>query len=397
MISYEASLNQMLDFVNAVGDEYQYLPHPRRWSLPSMQSFNAVLYKEALPVLHRYAKSEGAGRDALKSVSQDSSALGKISERSSFAVDQLQVFYMLSRHQLLKAPIFTVSEPLRKMLEDTGVKADIPATFLRPPFRTCYVELESAESRREKIRAGASTDLYVEGCYLQEHTMEDLTSLDMTDQSLQMMGLDRGKPARVLDVGFTWFSAPRPDDVDKNYLASHACVNISLYIQDENESITRLIKRQLDLYKSKHFEQGGDLFELNKRFEFVRDNIVSLAKTLLYLNLNIKDRAVENPATDFDVKLREVGARKRDKVERQAAKVYNRIIVGPKSYVPLALRIQDGDVEKGRKRPHFRRGFFSVRWHGPREDQHPVLHRIPETLVNKELMFEASHRDYEIR
>ncbi|AXH60158.1 hypothetical protein [Pseudomonas amygdali] len=397
MTPYEVALNQMLDFVNEVGDDYQYLPHPRRWSLPSMQNFNAELYKEAFPAALKLAANEGSGRDAIKILNQDRHALEQIAARSSFAIEQYQINYMLLRHQALRAPVFTVSEPLRQMLADTGVKADIPATFLRPPFRTCYVELEPAEARKERIKAGASTEQYVEGCYLQEHSLPHLLGLDMRDSSLQQMGIDRLKPTRVLDVAFTWFSAPRPGDVDKNYLASHGCVNISLFIQDENQSITHLIKRQLDLYKARHFEREGDLFELNRRFDFVRENIVNLAKTLLYLNLNIKDRIVESPASDFEGRLKAVGAKKRDKLERQAARVYNRIIVGPKSYVPLAERLGEGDLEKGRRRPHFRRGFFSVRWHGPRDDQHPVLHRIPETLVNKDLMVEASHRDYEIR
>lgn len=397
MTPYEVALNQMLDFVNQVGDEYQFLPHPRRWSLPSMRNFNAELYKEAMPAALKLATNEGSGREAIKILNQNREALEKIAARSSFAIEQYQINYMLLRHQAFKAPLFTVSEPLKQMLADTGVKSDIPATFLRPPFRTCYVELEPAEIRRERIRAGASTEQYVEGCYLQEHTLNDLFALDMADDSLCKMGLDRSKPTRVLDIAFTRFSAPRAGDVDKNYLASHGCVNISLLIQDEQESITHLITRQLDLYKERHFEREGDLFELNRRFDFVRENIVNLAKTLLYLNLNIKDRIVESPASDYESRLKAVGDKKRDKLERQAARVYNRIVVGPKSYTPLAHRMEEGDLKKGRRRPHFRRGFFSVRWHGPREDQHPVLHRIPETIVNKDLMTEASRSDYDIR
>lgn len=387
--------NQMFEFIASVGKEFQYLPHPRRWSIPSMAEFLVDHHQEAIGLMDKLGRQQAPVMAFGPTFAKNTQAVEQFAKKGG-DLGAVPFVYMVRRHQIQKAPIFTVSDALNKMLDDTGVKADIPVLYLAPPFKTCYIELESAEARRSSLEGGANPHRYIEGCYIQENTVDDLFGMTAVDEEIQEMGLDRSKKTRIIDLAFTFSPRMLPDDVDNEHLAYHSNMKHTLYIQNENESLTQLIKRQLQHAKEKLMGFGDDIFTVNKDADLMRDTIIKLSKTLLYLNLNIRDREVEKPGSEVDARLSGVGAKKRGKLERQAAKVYDRIVVGPKHYVPLAERTEESGAEKGRKKPHFRRGYFGIRWIGSGQDKKPELVRVRETLINKDLMVEKTARDYDI-
>lgn len=395
-MSSQSKINKMYEFLASVGTEYQFLPHPRRWSLPSARECLVDQYQEIRAFIDPLARDQAPSMDLSIAILGDEGIARSLAQDGG-SFESTPFIYMIRRHQIQKAPIFTVSGPLNKMLADTGVKSDIPARYLTPPFKTSYVEFESAEQRTAALRGGANPSKYVEGCYVQESTVDDLSALMLmaSPGQFEKNGLDVSKKTRVIDMAFT-FSTYDLCDVDNRQLAYHPIMKYTLYIQDEDESLTKVIARQLQFCRDTLIAMGTDLFKANHDFDVIRDSVIKLSKTLLYLNLNIRDRVTESAGIEIDRKLESVGAKKRGKLERQAAKFYDRIVVGPKSYVPLADRVEEGEVEKGRKKPHFRRGYFGIRWIGSGEGKTPELVRVKEALINKDLMVEKTARDYDI-
>jgi hypothetical protein len=203
------------------------------------------------------------------------------------------------------------------------------------------------------------------------------------------------KPTRVLNILFSY--APSKNPVTGRYIAEGHYATFTVHIQDENASLTKLVSDQIDYLMTQQIKLDVNKDGVKKTADHLKAMMVNLSKMLLYLNLNLRDQVVEKAAEALDRKLVDANPKKRAKIERQAARVYDRIIVGPKSYTPISERFQDGEYGQGRKKPHFRRGTFGIRWKGPVGDQLPELVRISESIVNKDLMVDGSALNYELR
>lgn len=386
---------QREEFLNSVHSDFQAMPLPRRWAIPSIYECALYDYAPAYKLIDPLAKAQRPLFEFIDQMNANQSIIHQLMDRNA-ELGQLHFLYMTRRHQLAKAPLFTVSEGLSKMLEDTGVKSDIPAKFLCPPFKTCYLEFEPYETRLAKLNAGGVADHYPEGCYIQETICEDLGHMDADLDVCKAMSLDFSTKTRILDIMFSY--APCKDgsaNNDYHVQSRYAAVRIS--IQDEEASLTQLVSHQLDVIAQEQLKRGVSPQRVEENAEHIKKMMVDLSKLLLYLNLNLRDQVVEKRAEALDFKLKDANPKKRAKLERQAAKVYDRIIIGPKSYIPIAERFQGAEYGQGRRKPHFRRGTFGIRWKGTGEDKTPELVRISESIVNKDLMVDGSALDYEIR
>lgn len=386
---------QREEFLNSVHPDFQAMPLPRRWAIPSIYECALKDYAPAYQLIDPLAKAQRPLFEFIDQMNANQSIIHQLMDRNA-ELGQLHFLYMTRRHQLAKAPIFTVSQGLSKMLDDTGVKSDIPAKFLCPPFKTCYLEFEPYEIRLAKLNAGEATGQYLEGCYIQETICEDLQHMDSDLDVCKVMGLDFSAKTRVLDIMFSY--APCKDgsgNNDHHVQSRYAAVRIS--IQDEEASLTQLVSQQLEVIAKEQLKQGVNPQRVEENAEHIKKIMVDLSKLLLYLNLNLRDQVVEKSAEALDRRVKDASPKKRAKLERQAARVYDRIIIGPKSYIPIAERFQGSEYGQGRRKPHFRRGTFGIRWKGAGEDKTPELVRISESIVNKDLMVDGAALDYEIR
>lgn len=386
---------QKQEFLESVNSDFQAMPLPRRWGIPSIYECALKDYAPAYPLIDSLAKAHRALFEFIDKMNANQSVIHELMDRGA-ELGQLHFLYMTRRHQLSNAPIFTVSDGLKKMLDDTGVKSDIPVKFLCPPFKTCYVEFEPYETRLAKLSEDGSRSDYAEGCYIQETICEDLLHMDSDLDVCHAMGLDLSAKTRILDIMFTY--APCNDGSGSNdYQARSTYSAIRISIQDENASLTDLITRQLQVIMEANIKNGVNYGSAEKKTEHLKAIVISLTKMLLYLNLNLRDQVVENNAQGLDAKLHNANPKKRAKLERQAARFYDRIVVGPKSYIPIAERMIEGDIGQGRRKPHYRRGTFGIRWKGAGEVKIADLVRISESIINKDLMVDEVPLSYDIR
>jgi hypothetical protein len=131
--------------------------------------------------------------------------------------------------------------------------------------------------------------------------------------------------------------------------------------------------------------------------EELHNNCSRLMKALFYLHVDRKTQVVQRDASDLQKRLDGVGASKKSKIAKQLNKAYDRILIGPEKYVPIAERFEVDSTLKGRRAPHYRRGYFGLRWVGTGQAKTTELTRISETIVNEKFLTDTTPRDYDIR
>lgn len=376
------------------------LPLPRRLELPAVKQFRRLILGEIQDVYESFIAEDatisefyGSAKDYLLQSHQG----------PQFDEQALRNGYLVTKHQVLGGSIFSVSAPLQAMLADTNLKDNIPIKFFTPPQKVSYIEfcppLERSAFQLSAYAGGGQN--ICEGCYLQEKTVQQLP--EMTREAREHLELDPQKPVRILDIGISVSPLHNPSFSDvETPIAADTVDTFSFYIQDETEPLSEALSRHFEFYKLRAMASGAhtgiadrELFQ--KR---VTDVFGYLTKILMYLYIDKKARYHVSEATDLQERIEKVAEKKRPKLEKQLNRVYDRIIIGPKTYTPLVERIEAQNLPKGTKRPHYRSGYFGVRWKGTGQAKLPELVRVDELIVNKSRLEEDStptRRDYEIR
>lgn len=311
--------------------------------------------------------------------------------------------YVVMRHVINKAPIFTVSPALHLMLEDTGVKENIPVKFFGAPSATCYIEFVPPEHRlTSPFRTFAEGRYRIcEGCFVQETHFEKLPALSsLARQSLE---LDPNLPVRQVNIGFS--ACPVDPDGKGSTRSGTGLVGddtvdyFTFYIQGD-ENLGEMFERHLRFYAMRNEIEGGmSDYEFSAFTDNFKRNLMHLSKIFFYLNVERRQQLKINDASELEARIGKVAEKKQRKLVQQLSRVYDRIVVGPKDYMPISKRLQSGDLPKGTVRPHYRRGYFGIRYVGSGQANRPELVRVKEALINSELMTDSdiTPKQYEVR
>ena len=377
-----------------VPEDASALPLPRRLAINDIESVWLEGMGPLLPLMNKHAKLGSESHKFVDDAYEDQAVLAFMN-KAGYKTADIASRYIRYRQNYLKAPVLTVSTGLKLMLEDTGIKDNVPIKFLSAPFKTCFLEFEPAEQRKVLANQAAQPTRLVEGCYLQEVFLEKCP--DLPKEHREHLELDPNAPVRLIEITFSEspLNHPMRESGDIGVLFDKTDY-VAIYIQDENEPIKDVIDRHLAFYAlSGHHFAGMDMIQMAQFSEEFRENCSRLTKALFYLHVDRKTQVVQRDATDLEKRLESVGSSKKSKITKQLNKVYDRILIGPEKYVPIAERI-DGDKVKGRLTPHYRRGYFGLRWVGTGQAKTTELTRVKETIVNESLLTERTQRDYAI-
>lgn len=380
-----------------LGPESVSLPLPRRFNLTPLRLMNEEIMGPSLEFFKDHAMRESSSTDMLMEL-MDRKDLQNYFAGLGMTHSDLRMMHIRARHQYSKAPMFSVAPGLKLMLEDTGIKNNVPAKFFVAPFRTCYLEFEPAEDRRLLAMSKKGDADLVEGCYIQERQLQVPPPLSREDR--EFLEIDPQAPIRIVDVAFTHSPINSSNRQVQNAPAVIAdkLEYIQIFIQDESEPIIDVLERSID-FSLKHGTAMAsvDLIARQAFSESMRDNFSRLAKVLFYMHVERKSQVIQTPAKDLEDRIKGVGDKKRPKLERMLNRTYDRIVVGPMTYKPLAMRLEDAGAVKGTKTPHYRSGYFGIRWKGTGQAKMPELVRVKESIINEHLLSSRAERDYEIR
>jgi hypothetical protein len=379
-----------------IPEDSAVLPLPRRLALKPIAKLIDESLGPLIPLMDKHAKLQSESHRFVDDAYEDSTILAYMKKRG-YQTSDIAGSYLRHRQAFLKAPILTIAPGLKAMLEETGIKNNVPVKFLSAPFKTCYLEFEPAEQRKALGMVPDRKSALVEGCYLQETFLEDFP--DIPKSQREHLELDPNAPVRLLEVSFTYspIGNPRcgPDDI--HVLHSQADY-MAIFIQDENEPIKDVIDRHMAFYAQNGFHVAEmDIVELAQFKETMTENFSRVTKALFYLHVDRKTQLVQKPAAELEKRLESIGAKKQSKVNKQVNKVYDRILIGPLQYIPMAERFDAEDKIKGRRAPHYRRGYFGLRWVGTGQAKTTELVRVKEAIIHEHLLTNREQRDYEMR
>lgn len=392
MIKNPASL---LDDIQELRGESLKLPLPRRMQLPAVDEYRSMLLGDGQKLVDFCAKNEFTAAHFISAARADAS-ISRLMNQIGGREPLLRTMYLIGRHAYNKAPIYTVSGGLNDLLDDTDVKDNIPIRFFAPPRKVCYIEFYESTSREKcTLRAfGGGNGALLEGCYIQESNFEKLPPMD--PRIKELLELDPHSPTRIIDIGFTASPLGFSDDMAGSVLQD-TIDTISLHIQDENEPFSEVLRRhqQFNLNEAVLRYNGNEGL-----YQILEQNLSRLTKILFYLSVEREDRKEVRDYSELAERLKGVGQKKKPKLERMMSRVYDRIIVGPKHYTPIKQQIAAQNLPSGTRAPHYRSGYFGIRWIGTGQAKVPELRRVKETVVNAHLLKNGQgpqSRDYEIR
>lgn len=222
----------------------------------------------------------------------------------------------------------------------------------------------------------------------------------LSREDREILEIDPKAPVRVVDVAFSYSPINSSNRQIQNAPAVIAdkLEYIQILIQDESEPIIDVLERSIQFSLQRGSAMDSvDLIGRQAFAESLRENFSRLAKVLFYMHVERKAQVIQTPAKDLEDRIKGVGDKKRPKLERMLNRTYDRIVVGPMTYTPLSMRPEQGEAPKGTKAPHYRSGYFGIRWKGAGQAKMPELVRVKEAIINEHRLSDRTEREYEIR
>ncbi len=260
---------------------------------------------------------------------------------------------------------FQTTDALEQMLQDTDFGGDVPAAWFRPPFEEVFIEFGEHRRFPETISDPDSGEHVIEGVYV-------------------MSGLSHSKTDGQLVRAFDLIIFGSP--TGKSTALDDCFIHMGLPIDDEEKPISDVVQDMVDYYASQSDFPNKHAF---------RPVVEHVAKVLVYLGT--KDARQHKVTEGSEARRRIEGLKspaKREKAQRQAARLYDRIVIGP---AELPEDLAGGHIGSSSVRPHVRRGHFRAQAYGPQHTlRRPVW--IQPTLVGKDrISGEVAHPAYVIQ
>lgn len=343
-------------------DRLKALPHHRRIALHDMLVHEAAFLEAFAPSVIKLVKTPGSTRhDIALSLQEHYPQLAR-----TVYLDRYDVLCDLALRLMVhygRIRTFQTTDALEQMLQDTDFGGDVPAAWFQLPFEE--VAIEFGEHRRFPVTISDpdSGDHIIEGVYV-------------------MSGMSRSQLDGQLVRGFDLIIFGSP--VGKSSPLDDCFIHMGLPISNEEKPIAEVVKEVVDFYASQHD------FPNNHAFLPVIEHV---AKILVYLGTKeARQRAVKEGS---EANRRIEGLKspaKREKALRQAARLYDRIVIGPDE-LPEDLAGGHG-LTNGSVRPHIRRGHFRAQACGPQHAQRRPVWIRPTFVGRDRISGEVAHPAY---
>lgn len=219
------------------------------------------------------------------------------------------------------------TDALERILVDSDLGEDLPATLFRPPVPACFIRFGTA-FQEAVVPAPARPDFgahILQGAYVFESVRTEQRALTLVPIYLMR------EPAR--------FAAGR----------------IEMIIGDETDSLEQIVRT---ICERAGGEQGEHLESVAR----------IVTKVFLYMGLGQATQVEQRDYSAARERLGRLGPKKAARLQRQIADLYDRIVLGPQQ---IHLH-GHGEVS-----PHLRRGHFRMQPHGPQMSLRKLMFIAP--------------------
>lgn len=394
-----AGLKSLLEEIHRLQGDHLALPMPKRLRLPAVAEYRRLFMGNMLTVIEAFLDDEVPNTEIVDAVMGNPQYAGFLREvgisRTGFEVQLIAL-----RFEHKPSPVMTLRTSLNARLEDMGIGKSVPVELLRPPYPVTYIEFGPAEDRATSpYRAVAGgVGAILEGAYVAEHEQARVDFL--RPRVLESLKLDPEKPARVLEISFT--GSPLGLQEAHRSVAFDQSDFLTLYIQDESEPLVDVLERHLSEELANPFDTIGARAGFDQDLaDHFRHNVRHLMRALLYI-MHRESRTLEPDEQESALRQRldQAKEKKRAKLERQLNRTYDRVLLGPdRPYTPIKDLVAGLKLPPGTKAPHYRIGYYAVRWVGSGEKRRPEVRRVKPSLVNFHLVEDSlpEMKDYDVR
>jgi len=310
------------------------LPHHKRIAMNDAVALEARFLEEFAPAVIAEAKRPGSSRydiaDAMVVHYPDLTSTMYQGRTDILCDVALRLMVHFGRIRT-----FQTTDALETLLRDTDFGPDIPANWFRTPFEDCYIEFGEHRRHPVTITDPISGKHIVEGVYLLSGLSRPVDGGDtlVRGYDLIIFGSALGKGG-VMDDCFVHMGFP---------------------IGDESRSISEEVSHVVAYYAKQSDFLNAEIF---------RPVVEHVAKILVYMGTKEARQVEVNEETQAIHRIAGLkSSAKREKALRQAARLYDRVVIGPE-HLPTELRDIDTD-RPGGIRPHVRRGHFRSQAYGP--------------------------------
>lgn len=246
--------------------------------------------------------------------------------------------------------ILTTSNEIDLLLESTDIGDDIPISYLRPPFKNCYIEFTEDRSSSLYVYNQETGDHILEGVYISEtEVLPNTVEMKAFENKVEV---DVSKNLRILDLMFT--GSP----VGKAHNKDDALRLQSFYIQDNEKTIIEELKNVEEKYGNDS-DFVGDLPYLSKTLNH-------MAKVLLFMNCKQYRDTAFNERRELEKKIASLkSTSKIKKYEKKLRKSYDRVIIKPEDNIKYISDSNHQHKSKTKnKKAHWRKGHFRMQPYG---------------------------------
>lgn len=366
------------------------LPHPTRMeyrvdgehnlidALRSMYRANRTILTTAL------ADTEAVKETALRQAMVLSGTGDKyphlLPEEMSSSMGEMVLTF--ERHKALDGVIMQTTDALEELLAHTDIHDTLPASLLRLPYPTVYLECGQNRHHAHYQVHHLDQTLPLEGIYLSEGWLS-LDRYTVSDEYREIFGISDGGRYRVIDV----CAVGSPIDLDNAY--DDAWRYFTIPIVRDDESIASILDKLEQFTRVHAGKMAGVPLDVVK--EETSNILHYVMKAMLYLGSSEIRQDWNREHTEAMERIKRVAPKKQAKLRRQAARAYDRIVVGP-------TRIEGAPEQSGgrTRAAHVRRGHFRSQRFGQGLAETKVIWIAP-TFVNKDLSNQLQRKGYKLR
>ena len=224
-----------------------------------------------------------------------------------------------------------LTRELQRVLMQSDLGEDIPASLLRLPAPVCYISFgPTVQQGLTRAAEGYPYD-HVEGTYVMETAYNGQRTISLVPVYVTARTSESGPQKLAVSL-------------------------LELNVLDDRQTLMDAI---LDACADgNHLSQAPHYLSI----------IQFCAKVFLYMALTETMQAEERPYTAALAQLERVGPKKAAKLRRQVDKLYDRILLGPSEAL---------SQDRGETAPHWRRGHFRTQPHGPQNSLRKVIFIAP--------------------
>lgn len=244
------------------------------------------------------------------------------------------------KYHLNKGTVIEATRALETLLTNSDVDISLPMSFVAPPFGAQYLRFGEAAMKYLKVPESLGPD----------HVFDGVFCFFTPDP----VGRAKGEPLWTLELVF----------ISKRHDRYNGHVALLGETDRGSTTVGEWLTGVLAAVEGKPFE------EFHRPMHAAVSYVV---RVLLYMALK-QARVMQH--AEYDEALRRaagLGERKRAKLLKKTASMYNGILVGPESLPPAALDSGEG----GGLAPHWRRGHFRMQAYGTGKQQRKLIFIAP--------------------